>query len=68
MTPFDSPGKNLKNVGEGENAGYQHFLLFKLCLYSMKEKLKFLTINLSSAGTFNLDNAKMVSSNKGLIS
>ena len=56
----------LKNIlGQGENAGSQHFLLFPQCFLPQEEYLMVLTtLNLSFAIALSLDNAKVLSSGK----
>ena len=55
-------------VGKGENAGYQHFLLFPQCfLFQTKKKNIILaTFNLLSANGLNLVWSKILSSGKEL--
>ena len=51
------------NMGKGENAGNQHFLLFPQCFTLPKTKFNFsATLNfvLSSANAFNLDLSKIL--------
>ena len=64
------PEKNIENILEkGENAGYQHFLLFQKCFLSILSKINFgvlATFELLSANASNLDNAKILSHAKGL--
>ena len=56
-------------VGKGENAGNQHFLLFPQCflLYQKTEIIISVTVNLSSAYSFNLDKPKIFSFGKELV-
>ena len=62
---YKKPSENI--VGKGENAGYQHFLLFPQCFYPSKNKFKFsVTFILSSTGAFNLDQSKNLSFGKKL--
>ena len=59
----------LKNVGKGENAGYQHFLLFPTLL-STHSKTNFtfkVTCILSSANVLILDQSKNLLFDKGLM-
>ena len=55
-------------VGKGENAGYQHFLLFLSCFLPFQKKnFSFLaTLIWSSAHAFNLDQSKNLSFGKEL--
>ena len=56
MTLKKKPFENIK--GEGENAGYQHFLLFPQCflLFNKQIYINFLaTFIFSLANAFNLD-------------
>ena len=56
-------------VGKGENAGYQHFLFFPQCLFSVCPKSKFnfsFQFILSSANAFNLNQSKIFSFGKEL--
>ena len=48
-------------VAKGENAGNQHFLPFPLCCQILLFQP---SLNLSSANTLNLDQAKTLSSDK----
>ena len=60
--------KALENtVGNGENAGNQHFLLFPQCfLLYQREQLSFLAVfNFSYANGFNLVTTKTLSFGKG---
>ena len=58
-----------KNVGKGENAGNQHFLLSPQFLYHFKQRNRHLrNINLWSANTFNLVEAKILMFGKELLS
>ena len=64
-------GKNpLENiVGKGENAGYQHFLLFPQYFPYFPTQISIvfsLTFILLSASAFNLDKSKNLSFRKGL--
>ena len=61
---------NLENiVGKGENAAFQHFLLFPQCLipfsaiFSIKPKFQFYRLQMLSISK----NTKILSSGKGLI-
>ena len=60
--------KTLENpVGKGENAGYQHFLLFPHCfLLNQREFVILALFNLSSAKAFNWDLFKNLSFGKSL--
>ena len=62
MKPFENI------VGKGENAGNQHFLLFPQCfLPVLKTIFNFsVTVALSSANTFNLDQFKKLLFGPGL--
>ena len=68
MTLKEKPYEN--NVGKGENAGDQHFLLFLAMFSNLSEKeiiiLATITCNLSSANSLNLVNSKYLSSDKEL--
>ena len=61
-TPFENI------MGKGENAGYQHFLLFPQCLFTLSyTNFNFsLTFISSSANAFNLDQSTIFSSGKWL--
>ena len=66
----DIKKKNLENiVGKGENAGFQHFLLFAQCLitfsaiFFIKPKFQFYRLQMLSISK----NTKILSSGKGLI-
>ena len=49
-------------VGKGENAGYQHFLLFPQCFQPHQTEIMISnTLMLSSANAFNFDLAKFLS-------
>ena len=54
--------KPFENMGKGENAGNQHFLLFSHnVFYPQKANFKFsVTFILSAARAFNLDQSKIL--------
>ena len=67
MTWKNEPLENI--VEKGENAGYQHFLLFPQCFLRFpKQNFNFsVPLLLSSANALNLDQAKNLSFGKELI-
>ena len=60
--------KAFKNIkGKGENAGYEHFLLFPQCFYPSKDNFNFLVaLTFLSANAVNLDKSTKFSFGKGL--
>ena len=68
MTLYKKPPENI--VGNKENAGNQHFLLFQQCFqpFSKKKNIRFLvTFILLSSNPFNLDRSQILSFGKELI-
>ena len=46
-------------MGKGENAGYQHFLLFLQCFLPFPKQISVFQSHLSSSNALNLDQAKI---------
>ena len=57
MTPRKKPFENI--VEKGENAAYQHFLLFPQYFLPFPEQTSIFQSHLSFANAFNLDKSKM---------
>ena len=65
MTLSKKPFENIE--GKGENAGYQHFLLFPRCFQPFQRQIIVLsTFTLSSANALNLDQSVILSFGKEL--
>ena len=66
MTLIETPFENI--VGNGENAGNQHFLHFPQCFYTfLRTNFKFSVIFIVlSASAFNLEQSKNLSFGKEL--
>ena len=66
MTLGKKPFKNI--VGKGENAGNQHFLLFPQCVLPISIQISSFSVTfiLLSVSSFNLDQSKNLSFDKGL--